>query len=151
MPKFLYTTVGGGEVGRATHETVAAILNNMQDRPTWEGVCIAPDEVPGPDGAGQFPILSLSWYPEYGYEVQCYESAARSSDFLATDVALSAPEYYVELGGQGQELWPRQLFVSASLATQSARYFIEHGHEDPSLVWVPINRFPRRAVKRQRR
>ena len=66
MQRFTYTTVGGFNDGDITTATAAAILKLMQTRPTWQGVIISPDEEPGPDGAGQYPSLSMSWYSQCG-------------------------------------------------------------------------------------
>lgn len=105
----------------------------------------------GPRWRGSVPTLSLSWYPDHGYEVQCFESPQKfESDFLASSSSLSPPEVHVELGGQGQELWPRELFLSFESALQATKYLLNHGREDPSLLWVPIDKFPRRSVKRGR-
>ena len=147
---FKYSTVGSEE-REITVSSAEAILRAMQERPTWDGVTISPNEELGLDGAGQFPLLNLSWYPDHGYEIQCFESAQRpDSDFLATSDALSPPEVYVELGGQGQELWPRELFVPFESALRATKYLLTDGREDPGLAWILISEFPRQPVSRRR-
>lgn len=151
MSGFLYTRVAGARRYSATPDGVDKVIRSLQKRATWEGIIISPNEEPGPDGAGQFPVLNLSWYPGYGYQVQCFESAARlASDFLATGSVLSKPQVYVELDGQGQELWPPELFVSFESAAKATRHLLVHGSEDPSLLWIPANRFPRRSTRPRR-
>ena len=147
MIQFEFTTIGGSESGAIEVADTDRTLRLMQSRPIWEGVVIFPTAKLGPDGEGQFPRLSLSWHREYGYEIQCFETPASNSEFLASAPTLSLPEVYIELGGQGQELWPRELFVSLDLATRALRYFLEDGRQDPELHWVGISVFPRRTVR----
>ena len=68
-----------------------------------------------------------------------------------SDAKLSAPHVYVELGGQGQELWPRELFVPYAIAEQAALYLLATGRRDPSLKWVEISAFPRKEVRARKR
>ena len=150
MLKFRYTKVAGQRMLSLTPEKVSGMLRAMQKRPTWEEVIISPDSKPGPDGEGQYPVLSLGWYPGFGYEVHCMELGPESH-FVATNAKLSEPEVYVELGGQGQELWPRELFVSFSLAEQAVLHLIGTTRRDPSMAWVAISAFPRKKVRARRR
>ena len=150
MLKFKYAKVAGQRALSLTPETVSGMLRAMQKRPTWEGVVISPDSKPGPDGEGQYPVLSLGWYPGFGYEVHCMELSPESH-FVAASASLSQPEVYVELGGQGQELWPRELFVPFPLAEQAVLHLIGTTHRDPSLTWVAIGAFPRKKVRTRRR
>ena len=146
MYKFKYTTVGESNEYPIEPAGVDPLLQSMQTRPTWQGVIIAPDAKPGPDGEGQYPIASLAWYPDYGYEVHLMELVP-TSHFLASSEQLSKPEVYVELGGQGQELWPRELFVPSAAVSQALRSLLQSGSRDDSLPWVAIDAFPRRKVK----
>jgi hypothetical protein len=150
MLKFKYTKVAGQRTLSLTPEKVPGMLRAMQKRATWEGVIISPDAKLGLDGEGQFPILSLGWYPGFGYEALCMELKS-DGHFVATSRKLSAPEVYVELGGQGQELWPRELFVPYAIAEQAVLYVLETGRRDPSLKWVGISAFPRKKVRARRR
>jgi len=70
--------------------------------------------------------------------------------FVAVGSKLSAPEVYVELGGQGQELWPRELFVPYEIAERAVLFFYASERRDPSLNWVAIDAFPRRTVQAKR-
>jgi hypothetical protein len=146
MLKFKYTKVAGQRMLSLTSQRVSGMLHAMRKRPTWEGVIISPDAKPGPDGEGQYPILSLGWYPGFGYEAHCIELTPKSY-FVATSTKLSKPEVYVELNGQGQELWPRELFVPHTTAEQAVLYLLRTGKRDPSLSWVAIDAFPRRSVR----
>ena len=107
----------------------------MQKRAIWEGVIVSPDAKLGPDGEGQFPRLYLGWYPDFGYEAHCMELSPESH-FVATSTKLSNPEVYVELDGQGQELWPCELFVPFAIAEQAVLHLLRTGRRDPSLPWV---------------
>ena len=68
--KFKYTKVAGQRDMKLTRERVHGMLRAMQRRATWEGVVITPDAKLGLDGKGQYPVLSVSWYRDYGYKVQ---------------------------------------------------------------------------------
>ena len=149
MLKFKYTKVAGQRTLSLTPEKVHGMLRAMQKRATWEGVIVSPDAQLGPDGEGQFPVLCLGWYPRFGYEAHCMDLNS-DGHFVATSVKLSAPEVYVELGGQGQELWPRELFVPYAIAEQAALYLLRTGRRDPSLKWVGIGAFPRKKVRTRR-
>ena len=149
MLKFKYTKVAGQRMLSLTPAKVPGMLRAMRKRPTWEGVIISPDAKPGPDGEGQYPILSLGWYPGFGYEAHCIELAPKSH-FVATGSELSKPEVYVELNGSGQELWPRELFVPFATAEQAVLHLLRAGERDRSLPWVAIDAFPRRSVRARR-
>ena len=146
MLKFKYTKVAGQRMLSLTPEKVPGMLRAMRSRPTWEGVIISPDAKPGPDGEGQYPILSLGWYPGFGYEAHCMELKPKSH-FVARDKKLSEPEVYVELGGQGQELWPRELFVPYEVAERAVLHLLHTGKRDRSLAWVAIDAFARKNVR----
>ena len=115
--KFKYTKVAGSRYLSLTRERVPGMLRAMHRRPTWEGVIITPDAEWGLDGKGQYPVMSLSWYPEFGYDVHFMGLDWKENFFAATQVELSRPQVYVELGGQGQELWPPELFVPYALVS----------------------------------
>jgi len=144
--RFKYTTVGESADYPIEPEGVESLLQSMKARPTWQGVIIAPDAKPGPDGEGQYPIVSLAWFPDYGYEVLLMELSGESN-FLASSEQLSEPEVYVELGGQGQELWPRELFVPFAAVSQALCSLLQSGSREQSLPWVAIDSFPRLEVK----
>jgi len=145
MLKFKYTKVAGQRTLRLTPERVPGVLRAMQKRSTWEGLIISPDAKPGVDGEGQYPVLSLGWYPDFGYEAHCMELSPKSH-FVATQTKLSKPEVYVELGGQGQELWPRELFVPFATAERAVLHLLRTGKRDPALSWVAVDAFPRKNV-----
>jgi len=138
MLKFKYTKVAGQRTLRLTPDKVPGMLRAMRMRSTWEGVIISPEAKPGPDGEGQYPVLTLGWYPDFGYEAHCMELSPKSH-FVATGKKLSNPEVYVELGGQGQELWPRELFVPLTIAQQAVLHLLRTGNRDSSLTWVAID------------
>ena len=150
MLKFKYTKVAGQRMLSLTPHKIPGMLRAMQRRPTWEGVIISLDVKPGPDGEGQYPTVSLGWYPGFGYEAHCIELSSKSY-FAARTKRMSEPEVYVELGGQGQELWPRELFVPFDIAEKVVHHLLRTGKRDPSLVWVAIDAFPRKTVRARRR
>jgi len=150
MLKFKYAKVAGQRMLHLTPERVPGMLRAMMKRSTWEGVIISPDAKPGPDGEGQFPVLSLAWHPGFGHEVLCLEQTGEDH-LVATSRKLSAPEVHVELGGQGQELWPRELFVPHAIAEQAVLHVLKTGRRDPSLQWVGLGAFPRKNVRPRRR
>ena len=145
--KFKYTKVAGLRCMSLARERVPGMLRAMQRRATWEGVIITPDAELGLDGKGQYPILSLSWYPDFGYDVHFMGLDWKENFFVAAQAELSKPEVYVELGGQGQELWPPELFVPYSIAERAVNYLVRTGKRNPSLTWVGISAFKRKAVK----
>ena len=146
MLKFKYAKVAAQRMLSLTPEKVPGMLRAMQKRATWEGVIISPDAKLGPDGEGQYPVLSIGWYPGFEYEAHCMELSPRSH-FVATSKNLSKPEVYVELGGQGQELWPRELFVPLSMAEQAVLHLLRTRKRSPSLLWIAIDAFPRQNVR----
>jgi hypothetical protein len=145
--KFKYTKVAGSRYMSLTRERVPGMLHAIQRRPSWEGVIITPDAKLGLDGKGQYPVLSLGWYPDFGFSVHFMGLDWKENHFAATQADLSKPEVYVELGGQGQELWPRELFVPYALAERAVNHLLRAGKRNPSLTWVGISAFKRRAVK----
>ena len=142
MPSFTYALLSEDKERPASPKAAAEILVMSEGRPAWDNLQICPE------GNSQFPFMNISWHQGHGFDVQCFEKPESDSEFLASDTVLSAPEVYIEIGGQTQELWPKQLFVSRALALEAVRHFLETGRENPSLVWVPIARFPRRTVPR---
>ena len=149
--KFKYTKVAGMRYMSLTRERVPGMLRAMQRRATWEGVIITPDAELGLDGKGQYPVLSLSWYPDFGYDVHFMGLDWKENFFAAAQAELSKPEVYVELGGQGQELWPPELFVPYSVAERAVNYLVRTGKRNPSLIWVGISAFKRKAVRARNR
>ena len=149
--KFKYTKVAGQRNMSLTRDRVPGMLRAMQRRATWEGVIITPDAELGMDGKGQYPVLSVSWYRDYGYDVHFMGLDWKENFIAATQAELSKPEVYVELGGQGQELWPPELFVPYSVAERAVNYLIRTGNRNPSLAWVGISAFRRKAVKARKR
>lgn len=139
-PSFIFTTLADNEERPANASAVAEIIAQIEDRPAWDNLQIRPL------GNDMFPVMNISWHAGHGLEVQCFPTPESNSNFLASDKLLSAPEVYVELGGQTQELWPRQLFVQTAVAVAAVKYFLETGCEDPNLIWVPIAHFPRCTV-----
>ena len=147
--KFTYCKVAGYRDMRLEPPRVPGMLRAMIRRATWEGVIISPDAELGPDGQGQYPRLNLSWFPGFGYEVQCMELSGKDH-FAATSRKLSLPEVYVELGGQGQELWPHELFVPYEIAEKAVLFLLANEKRDPSLNWIANGAFPRKALRQPR-
>lgn len=129
---------------------VPKAVADLQTMGRLHGLQILPDAEPAQDGHWQFPRISVGWDGEgRGYLVQCFETAYSDSFFLARSGSLSEPEIYVELDGQGYELWPRELFVPYSSVVQALEHFLATGLQDTRLDWVGIGSFPRRQVPRR--
>ena len=134
--------------------TAADVPKAVADLPSmgkFHGLQIYPDADPAPDGDWQFPRASVGWEREgQGYVVQCDETAYSGSFFLATSSSLSEPEVCVEFNGQGQELWPRQLFVPYASVVQVLEHFLATGLQDTSFALIGLGDFPRLTVASRR-
>ena len=120
---------------------------DLQSMSPWHGLQIYPDAEPAPDGHWQFPRLSIGWHKEgQGYLVQCFETVRSDSCLLATAGFLSEPKIYIEFNGQGQQEWPKELFVSYRSVVKAIEYFLANGLQDPSLDWIGLGNFHRRRV-----
>jgi hypothetical protein len=119
--------------------SVSGLLTGVQSRPVWDGASISPADA-------QFPLVHVDCHEGHGFVLQCYEDEESSSYFLVTSQHFSPPSVEVELGGQALERWPRELFVSAELATQALNHFLDYGKQDPALEWSRIDGFPRETV-----
>jgi hypothetical protein len=146
MTGFVYRKIAGKRDMKVTPQKVGGVLRTMLKRPSWQGVIISPNESHGENGKGQVPRISIEWFPKFGYQVHVIELDIKSH-FVATSDNLSKPEVYVELGGQGQELWPPEMFVSIEIAEQAIHYLLESGKRDPALHWIAIDGFKRVSVK----
>lgn len=142
----------GGDKAPLTCAELPKALGDLPTKGRLNGLQIFPDAEPAPDGHWQFPRVSIGWYSEaQGYLVQCFETAYSDSFFLATSSSQSEPLIYVEHDGQGQELWPRQLFAPYPTALQALEHFLATGLQDTRLDWVGISDFPRQFVEPRRR
>ncbi|MBI3049681.1 MAG: hypothetical protein HYY76_15360 [Acidobacteria bacterium] len=119
--------------------SASEILTEVQSRSAWDGASISPADA-------QCPLVHIDWHEGHGFVFQCYENEESWSDFLVTGQHFSPPSIEVELGGQALERWPRELFVSAELATEALNHFLDYGKQDPALEWVRIDGFPRKIV-----
>ena len=140
MPKFNYSTVSTGEYQPIESGLIFPILNAMQRQPAWDEVQIRPV-------SGCFPLLHVSWHSPFGYIVQCFEAPQSNGDFLSIQSSLSEPTVYVDLGGQTQELWPKELFTPIDLARRALEGILELGCENTELTWIGISDFPRKTVR----
>jgi hypothetical protein len=89
-------------------------------------------------------------YDSRGFVVHCFEDAASCGFFLAESVSFSAPAVDIVPGGQVQERWPRELFVSPDLAREALDFFLEAGKQKPTMHWVRTGGIPREAVWEER-
>lgn len=127
--------------GRTTVEPgrAASILESMQARPAWDEVQVASLEF-------RLPVLQIAWCAPHGYLMQCFDDSRPSGDLLCQSRFLSEPCVFMDLGGQTQELWPVELFVSFNLAEAAFEHFLAHGAKKPESVWIGIGEFPRLTV-----
>jgi hypothetical protein len=143
MRTFRYSTINSGAKTVITPGQVEPILRAMQSRPAWDELQVSSEDT-------QFPLLNVSWHSPDGFVMQCFERPESNSDFLTSQLLLSPPSVYVELGGQTQELWPKELFVPLDLACQALDRFVITGQQQSDLTWVGISNFPRRTVRPRR-
>ena len=81
-----------------------------------------------------------------GFVVQSFETPESNSDFLASQPSLSTPSVDIALGGQTQELWPKELFVPLDLACRALEHFVITGDQHRDIIWVYSSNFLRRTV-----
>jgi len=120
------------------------LLAMLRARPNWEAMSIEPAH-------DQFPRAVLTNHPGYGFVVQCYEDAESWSDFLVSSTSFSAPIVDIEMGGQGVERWPPELFAPDSLVAEALDHFLASAKQKPALKWVRIDQFPRITVEERGR
>jgi hypothetical protein len=84
----------------------------------------------------------VSWHTGHGFVVHCFEDAASCGFFLTESLSFSAPAVDIVLGGQVQERWPRELFVSPVLAREALDFFLEAGKQKPTMHWVRTGGIP---------
>ena len=78
--------------------------------------------------------------------LQCFEDEQSDGFLLAEAKTLSLPEVDIVLGGQVQERWPRQLFVTSALADEALTDFLKTGTQKEKLHWSPTDAFTRETV-----
>lgn len=66
--------------------------------------------------------------------------------FLSDAASPSQPEVDIVLGGQVQERWPRQLFVTPALAAKALDHFLKTGTQKRTMHWIQTDAFPRETV-----
>lgn len=139
---FCYSTIADtSAVLPATN--AAELLTKIKGAPAWDTLCLF-------SATSDFPRANVSWHEGHGYVVQCFEDEMSLGYFLAVKKSLTAPQVGIELGGQAQERWPRELFVNAALAAEAMEVFLELGTQKPTLHWVRGDRFPRKTVRKGR-
>ncbi len=131
-------------------DDLLGVVLDLQLMGRWHGLQIYPDAKPAPDGHWQFPRLSIGWHKEgAGYVVQCFETVHSDSCLLATSAILSEPQICMELGGEGQELWPKELYAPYGSVVKALDHFLVTGLQNPLLDWIGLGDFPRRRVARR--
>ena len=134
---FRYSTLAGAEDVPARN--ASELLDVAQGCATWDEVTIVAD-------ADEYPRANLSWHQGHGFVVQCFEDAESRGYFLAESSPFSAPEVDIVLGGQVQERWPRELFVSPDLAREALDFLLQTGKQRTTLHWVGTSVIPRETV-----
>ena len=133
---FLLSGVVGDRLVETSPPPVSELLTMLRDGQLWGDVCIYPS-------VGQFPRANVSFHEGHGFVIQCYEDEGSWSDFLVSTTMMSSPCVATQLGGQGVERWPPELFVSEPMAAEALEYFLDNGKETGSLHWVRIDEFAR--------
>jgi hypothetical protein len=142
MTTFRYIRVATTRATRLLPQGAEKLLKAMQSRPSWDEVHVSP-------GKYEYPFFSLSWHHDAGYVVHSFERDEYFSKFLVSGEEMSKPTVFIELGGQTEELWPRELFISIDVARSALEHFVASGLRSPEMNWVRIDRFPRRTVRRK--
>jgi len=133
---FQYSTLGG-EDGPA--RDASELIETARRLPVWDEITIERE-------GAQFPRADLSWHDGHGFVLQCFENEQSGGFLLADAAALSLPEVDIVLGGQVQERWPRQLFVTRALADEALTDFLKTGTQKDTLHWIGTDAFPRETV-----
>jgi len=118
---------------------VSELLAQIRSTLPWDVASIHP-------AAGEFPRLHVDWHDGQGFTIQCFEDDQSWGYFVVTSSALSHPDIEINLGGQTLERWPRELFVSESVAHQALECFLDCGKQDPALHWIRMDAFPRETL-----
>jgi hypothetical protein len=132
---FRYSTIGGNTALASNASTLIQLVSCL---PAWDEMTIYAGE--------QFPRANLSWHEGHGIVFQCFEHEDSAGFFLAQAAELSRPDVDIVLGGQAQERWPPQLFVSVALGVEAVDHFLKTGTQKKSLHWIGTNLLPREIV-----
>jgi hypothetical protein len=111
---FHYSTLASDE--NVPARNASELLDVAQRCAVWDDVIIEAD-------ADEGSRATVSWHAGHGFVVHCFEDAASLGFFLAEALSFSAPAVDIVLGGQVQERWPRELFVSPDLAREPSISF----------------------------
>jgi hypothetical protein len=115
------------------------LLDVAQRSAAWDEVTIVAD-------ADEYPRANLSWHQGHGFVLQCFEDAESWGYLLAESPLFSALEVDIVLGGQVQERWPRELFVSPDLAREAPDFFLQTGTQKTTLHWVGMGAILRETM-----
>lgn len=134
---FRYSMMAGP--GDVPVQDASELIDTVRRAAFWDELSLAPE-------GEQFPRVGLSWHEGHGLVVHCFQDEASWGFFLVESPSFSAPEVDIVLGGQVQEKWPRQLFVSPELAREALDFFLQTGKQTPTLHWVETGSIPRETV-----
>ena len=115
------------------------VLSRLRSAAVWDEASIRRAD-------SDFPRVHISWRECAGFYLQCFENDVSSGEFLVTRIEFSNPCVEINLGGQTLERWPRELFVSEDLATETLEHFLNYGEVKPLLCWVDTGHFPRETI-----
>jgi hypothetical protein len=115
------------------------VVNRLLASPEWDEASIIPI-------VEQLPRLALSRHGDNGIVVHCIDDEDPHGFFLASALKLSEPALEIDHGGQATEKWPREMFVSASLAVSALEHFVLHRVKSGSLIWIAATALPRVTV-----
>jgi hypothetical protein len=130
-----YSTINGDGALASDASTLMQIVSSL---PRWDEMTIYAE--------AQFPRANLSWHEGHGIVFHCFEDEDSSGFFLAEAAELSRPEVDIVLGGQAQERWPPQVFVSVALGVEAVAHFLKTGTQKKSLHWIGTSLLPREVV-----
>ena len=127
--------------GFVEHEASAAadLLGALATDRAFE-LTIAPQ-----DEMHDYPRMHVFWQVD-GYVVMCFEDEKSIGLYPTTDANMGSPEVPIQLGGQALEKWPRQMFVTRSIAERAVNHFVRTGKQNTLLTWVANDAFPREVL-----
>ena len=126
-------------VGPLAVPPVSELLARLKSTAPWDEASIHPAQ-------SDFPRVHISCHQTAGFNIHGFENEKSLGQFLVTRLKFSPPSIEINLGGQALERWPRELFVSETLATEALEHFLERGELKPSLSWTDTGKFRRESI-----
>ncbi len=110
--------------------------------PAVEGLCICPVPPFDEQGRQTYPRLLVTHHADHGTSVLLMRWEG-GDVLVTTHEPIGEPEVPVFIPPNTHELWPRALFVGATVAERAIRHALESSQPDRTLDWVGLGDFPR--------